>query len=182
MFRKILHRKGFHMIRDIDFNVPNAEVAAELIKLCEAEGWTVDPEKDVFHYVAGVPFVFGYEGEEPYVPEHTHSSVIAHKTSFVYDELTEIYSRADAIAAKVGGEVTGGGTSFSEGEGPKLDDLLEPIKDVIPFKDDAQPIVDYIISQVGEDLPGMRDQAMEIRKLLVETGWTPPVSAEDFAV
>jgi hypothetical protein len=168
------------VIRDIDFSVPTRDAATELIALCEKAGWTVDREKDVFHYEKGVPFSYG-DDFEPYVPEKTYTSVIAHKTNFVYNELTEIYAVADEIAAKVeGAEVTGGGTSFDADEAPKLEDASELIAqemapvDVIPFEEDARPIVDYIVSQVGFEAGGMKDQAMEIRKLLVEAGWMPP--------
>jgi hypothetical protein len=177
-------QEGFSMIRDIDFSVPTRDAATELIALCEAAGWAVDREKDVFHYEEGVPFSYG-DDFDSYIPEATYTSVIAHKTGFVYDELSEIYAKADEIAAKVeGAQVTGGGTAFGEDEAPKIEDALGvlaaelEVGDVIPFVEDAQPIVNYIISQVGEDLPGMRDQAMEIRKLLVESGWQPPAPVE----
>jgi hypothetical protein len=175
------------MIRDIDFSVPTREAADELIALCEKAGWTVDREKDVFHYEEGVPFSYG-DGFEDYVPETTYTSVIAHKPGFVYDELSEIYAKAEEIAAQVeGAELTGGGTAFGDGEAVKIEDAAELMakelapQDVIPFVEDAQPIVDYIVSQVGFKAGGMRDQAMEIRKLLVEAGWQPPapVNAND---
>jgi hypothetical protein len=169
------------MIRDIGFSVPNRDAATELIALCEKEGWTVDREKDVFHYEKGVPFNFA-DDFDPYIPKKTHTSVIAHKTGFVYDELSEIYAKADEIAAQVeGAQVTGGGTAFDTDEAPRIEDAsellaqeAESIEDVIPFIDDARPIVDYIVSQVGFEARGMKDQAMEIRKLLVEAGWQPP--------
>lgn len=174
------------MIRETYFEIPNAEAAAELIKLGTELGWSAGP---VYNYVAGEPFLTGDPrlDVQPFVPESTCSTVALIKEDFNYDELDSIYAKADDIAAKVGGEVTGGGTCFSESKSSKIEELRDTanalgITDVIPFKEDAQPIVDYIISQVGEDLPGMRDQAMEIRKLLVEAGWTPPVSPEDFAV
>lgn len=168
------------MIRDIDFSVPTREAADELIALCEKAGWTVDREKDVFRYEKGVPFSYG-DGFEDYIPETTYTSVIAHKAGFDYDELSEIYAKADEIAGQVtGAEVTGGGTAFGDDEAVKVEDAAELMaqemapRDVIPFVEDAQPIVDYIVSQVGFEAGGMRDQAMEIRKLLVEAGWTPP--------
>lgn len=105
------------MRRDIDFEVPNAEVAKKLIELCRAEGWTVDPVLDVFNYVQGVPFIYGYEGEDIddlYVPERTHTSVIAHKPGFRDEEWDEINEKADFIAIQVGGVVTGSGTAFFE--------------------------------------------------------------------
>jgi hypothetical protein len=172
------------MIRDIDFSVPTREAADELIALCEKAGWTVDREKDVFHYEEGVPFSYG-DGFEDYVPEITYTSVIAHKAGFVYDELSEIYAKADEIIAQVeGAELTGGGTAFGDGEAVKIDDAAELLakelapQDVIPFIDDARPIVDFIVSQVGFEVGGMKDQAMEIRKLLVEAGWQPPAPVE----
>lgn len=166
------------MIRDIDFSIPTPEAAEELIALCEKAGWTVDREKDVFHYEKGVPFSFG-DDYEPYVPDHTYTSVIAHKLGFVYDELGEIYAKADEIAGQVtGAEITGGGTAFEADEAPRMEDVADLLEqeqiDTIPFIDDARPIVDFIVSQVGFEAPGMKDQAMQIRKLLVESGWTPP--------
>jgi hypothetical protein len=106
------------MIRDIDFELPNAERVPELIALCEAEGWTVDPVMDVFNYRKGVPFLYVVPGEDvenSYIPGRTYSAVNAHKHGFCGNELEEIYVVADRIAAKVGAEVVGGGTWFGEG-------------------------------------------------------------------
>lgn len=161
------------MIRDIDFQVPGPEQVEKLIELCRAEGWTVDPERDVTHYEKGVPFHFGDEFP-PYIPEETHSTVVAHKADFDYDELEAVHARADELAAQVGGDVTGGGCAFNEDEGPKL-----VTEDVIPWIWDAEPIKAYIVKQVGYEAPGMADQAMEIRALLVAAGWTPPPLVED---
>lgn len=105
------------MRRDIDFELPSAERVPELIALCEAEGWIVDPVMDVFNYREGVPFLYVYESEsvdEPYIPERTYSAVHAHKKDYRDDKFFAIYEAADRIAAKVGAEVTGGGTSFAE--------------------------------------------------------------------
>lgn len=159
------------MIRDLFFNVPNAEAAAKLVELGKVEGWTVST---VFNYVEGEPFSEADDPlsvADPYVPDHTYSQVTLHKPDFDYDEIEAVHEKANELAGQVGGSCVGGGCAIGE-----IDE--EPIEDVIPFEADAQPIVNYIVSQVGEDLPGMRDQAMEIRKLLVEAGWTPPVKVE----
>lgn len=103
------------MTRDIDFEVATPEQAARLIELCRAAGWVVDPQMDVFHYRKGVPYVYCYEGEDLeslMVPDRTYSIVIAHKTDFTYDELDEVWEKADQFATKVGGRVSGGGTAF----------------------------------------------------------------------
>ena len=100
------------MIRDIDFSVPTEEAIGELIMLCRAEGWTVE-ETDVFKYRKGVPFDFG-TGIEPYIPDRDENIVYAHAPGFSYedDSMEKIHAKADEIAEKVGGVVTGGGCSF----------------------------------------------------------------------
>lgn len=155
------------MIRDLFFNVPDADAAAKLVKLGEIEGWTVG---SVFNYAKGEPFSEADDPlsvADPYIPEETYSSVTLHKPDFDYDEIQAVHEKADELAKQVGGECTGGGCAIGE-----ID--IEPAVDVIPFEEDAQPIVDYIVSQVGSLEGGMRDQAMEIRALLLAAGWTPP--------
>jgi hypothetical protein len=81
--------------RDIDFDVTTDEQVTELIRLCRVIGWVVDEKDDVFHYAQGI-------------------SVNAHKPNFQMSEFDDVYAIADGIAEKVGGKVTGGGTSFGE--------------------------------------------------------------------
>jgi hypothetical protein len=155
------------MIRDLFFNVPNAEAAAKLVELGKVEGWDVST---VFNYIEGEPFSEADDPlsvADPYVPDHTYSQVTLHKPDFDYDQIHTVHEKASELAGQVGGECVGGGCAIGE-----IDE--EPIADVIPFVPDAQPIVDYIVSQVGFEAGGMKDQAMEIRALLVEAGWTPP--------
>jgi hypothetical protein len=104
------------MIRDLDFDVPSEEAATELIKLCRAEGWTVDDKTDVFHYKAGVPFVYGNPKVPPYTPRTTTSTVIAHAPGFSWDDdsMEKIHAKAAELAAKVDGECVGGGASLGE--------------------------------------------------------------------
>jgi hypothetical protein len=107
------------MKRDIDFELPGAEKVPELIALCHAEGWAVDPVMDVFNYREGVPYLYvapGEDVEQTYIPERTYSAVSAHKRDFRAEEIDEIWAAADRIAAKVGAEVTGGGTWFRDEE------------------------------------------------------------------
>lgn len=102
--------------RDIDFEVPTEEAIAELIKLCRAEGWTVDEETDVFKYRKGVPFHYA-DDLEPYTPDEDRNIVYAHISNFPLDDdelFDKTYAKADELAAKVGGSVTGGGVSFGE--------------------------------------------------------------------
>jgi hypothetical protein len=155
------------MIRDLFFNVPDADAATKLVELGKAEGWDVST---VFNYVEGVPFSEADDPlsvADPYVPDHTYSQVTLHAPDFDYDRIHAVHEKASELAGQVGGECVGDGCAIGE-----ID--VEPIVDVIPFEEDAQPIVDYIVSQVGSLEGGMKDQAMEIRKLLVEAGWTPP--------
>lgn len=157
------------MIRDLFFEVPNGEAADQLAMLCELEGWTVDREVDVSHYVKGEPFLFhaGEEDEHQFVPTRTFSSVTAHKPGFDYDEINKVHEKASELAARVGGECTGGGCEIS---------AWTPPEDLIPWIDDAQVIKDYLeIPALDKPIPSTADMAMEIRALLVEAGWTPPV-------
>ena len=159
------------MIRDLFFSVPNADAAAKLVKLGEAEGWTAGK---VYNYVKGEPFSEADDPlsvADPYIPEKTYSSVTLHVPDFDYDQIHSVHEKADELVQQVGGACTGGGCALDEGD-------EEPVVDVIPFIDDARPIVDYIVSQVGFEAGGMKDQAMEIRTLLVEAGWKPPAPVD----
>jgi len=103
------------MQRDIDFSVPTEDAITELVKLCQAEGWKVNEEQDVFKYRKGVPFDYG-DGFEPYIPDEDMNLVYAHAPGFSWDDdsMERIHAKADEIAVKVGGVVLGGGASLGE--------------------------------------------------------------------
>lgn len=155
------------MIRDIFFEVPNAERAEALITLCEAEGWTVDREQDIHHYEQGVTVELPHDLPS-YVAERTYTSVTAHKPDFDYDEINAVQEKADELAAKVGGECTGGGCAIGPG------DYTEP-QNTIEWVEDAQPILDIINAPVIDTpLVSIRDMAMQIRERLLAAGWSRP--------
>lgn len=95
------------MIRAITFEVPTRQAAEELIKLCRAEGWTVDEEADVFHYEQGELITLAADRPPALMPE-TYSVVIAHQADLDHSDWA-VRAKAAELAAKVCGECIGGG-------------------------------------------------------------------------